>query len=305
MSKKLGLESKYKQFIKPTKLGEYKAIMGKGTSFTPTKGTFKERRYTLSGSPAKFFAKAALSAAKRTPIGKVVSAIGKAVTSKPGMFGAGVGIGANAKPEVFKNNKKMGGGMMRYKTGSKDVVKGKKFVADIDDKVIAALNTAKGALSYLKDDASLGIKGLKKAKMNAKAKRLTKTEGSFSKGNAVKLSARQKVIAAKAPPPNKIDGKDFAVLKAEKAKGRGQGLQDEKMKPGKIMKADKGVFAEKNPKTLLRDLPLKKEPLRKTKYNIKDVYKLANKNKTGDRTTSKDVREAARILKVKLPPKAR
>jgi len=142
MSKKLGLESKYKQFIKPTKLGEYKAIMGKGTSFTPTKGTFKERRYTLSGSPAKFFAKAALSAAKRTPIGKVVSAIGKAVTSKPGMFGAGIGIGANVKD----NNKKMGGGMMRYKTGSKDVVKGKKFVADIDDKVIAALNTAKGAL---------------------------------------------------------------------------------------------------------------------------------------------------------------
>jgi len=65
----------------------------------------------------------------------------------------------------------------------------------------------------------------------------------YKTGNAVKLSARQKVIAAKAPPPNKIDGKDFAVLKAEKAKGRGMGLQDEKMKPGKIMKANKGVFA--------------------------------------------------------------
>ena len=90
----------------------------------------------------------------------------------------------------------------------------------------------------------------------------------YKTGNAVKLSARQKVIAAKAPPPNKIDGKDFAVLKAEKAKGRGQGLQDEKMKPGKIMKADKGVFAEKQkanrrPRTLLdRDLPLKMERLR-------------------------------------------
>ena len=140
----------------------------------------------------------------------------------------------SVKPNVTG---KMGGGMMRYKTGSKDVVKGKKFVADIDDKVIAALNTAKGALSYLKDDASLGIKGLKKIKMNAKAKRLTKTEGSFSKGNAVKLSPKQKVIAAKAPPMNRIDGKDFAVLKAEKAKGRRQGLQDEKMKPGKSYKA--------------------------------------------------------------------
>ena len=39
---------------------------------------------------------------------------------------------------------------------------------------------------------------------------------------------------------NKIDAQDFKILRAEKAKGRGQGLQDEKMKPGKIMKADKG-----------------------------------------------------------------
>ena len=202
MSKKLGLENKYKQFIKPTKLGEYKAVMGKTKNITlePTSKSFAERRMQLSGIKGSNLIKhAASSVLKRSPIGKVVSAIGKAVTSKPGMFGAGVGIGANVKD----NNKKMGGGMMRYKTG-----------------------------------------------------------------NAVKLSARQKVIAAKAPPPNKIDGKDFAVLKAEKAKGRGQGLQDEKMKPGKIMKADKGVFAEKQkanrrPRTLLdRDLPLKMERLR-------------------------------------------
>ena len=56
----------------------------------------------------------------------------------------------------------------------------------------------------------------------------------------MKLSPKQKKIAAKAPPRNKIDGKDFAVLKAEKAKGRGMGLQDEKMKPGKIMRAQIG-----------------------------------------------------------------
>jgi hypothetical protein len=54
------------------------------------------------------------------------------------------------------------------------------------------------------------------------------------------MSPKQKKIAAKAPPPNKIDAKDFAVLKAEKAKGRGMGLQDEKIKPGKVMKAKKG-----------------------------------------------------------------
>ena len=32
------------------------------------------------------------------------------------------------------------------------------------------------------------------------------------------LSPKQKKIAAKAGNPNKIEGKDFAVLKAEKAK---------------------------------------------------------------------------------------
>ena len=38
----------------------------------------------------------------------------------------------------------------------------------------------------------------------------------------------------------KISGKDFAVLKAEKAKGRGMGLQDEKLPPGKMLKAESG-----------------------------------------------------------------
>jgi hypothetical protein len=38
----------------------------------------------------------------------------------------------------------------------------------------------------------------------------------------------------------KISGKDFAVLKAEKAKGRGMGLQDEKLPPGKMLKASSG-----------------------------------------------------------------
>ena len=42
---------------------------------------------------------------------------------------------------------------------------------------------------------------------------------------------------------NKIDAQDFKILKAEKAKGRGQGLQDEKMKPGKPMKAALGAIA--------------------------------------------------------------
>jgi len=60
------------------------------------------------------------------------------------------------------------------------------------------------------------------------------------------MSPKQKKIAAKAPPPDKIDAKDFAVLKKEKAKGRGMGLQDEKIKPGKVMKAKRGHFSESN-----------------------------------------------------------
>ena len=116
MSKKLGLENKYKQFIKPTKLGEYKAVMGKTKNITlePTSKSFAERRMRLSGiKGSNLIKQAASSVLKKSPIGKVVSAIGKAVTSKPGMFGAGIGIGSNIK----KDNKKMGGGMMRYKTG--------------------------------------------------------------------------------------------------------------------------------------------------------------------------------------------
>jgi len=56
---------------------------------------------------------------------------------------------------------------------------------------------------------------------------------------------------------NRIDAQDFKILKAEKAKGRGMGLQDESIKPGKVMKASKGgeskyeklkrAFPEKSP----------------------------------------------------------
>ena len=42
---------------------------------------------------------------------------------------------------------------------------------------------------------------------------------------------------------NKIDAQDFKILRAEKAGGRGMGLQDEKMKPGKVKKAVVGMLA--------------------------------------------------------------
>ena len=74
-------------------------------------------------------------------------------------------------------------------------------------------------------------------------------DNAMKKGGMNKmLSGGQAKIAAKAPPTNKIDEKDFAVLRAEKAKGRGQGLQDEKMKPGKPMKANLGLLAMKKAK---------------------------------------------------------
>ena len=220
MSKKLGLENKYKQFINPTQLGKYKAVMGKiktesGKLKDLKSSNFAKRAMTLRASPAGAVASSVL---KRSPVGRVVTAIGKAFMSKPGMFGAGVGAGANVKKDnkqlkELGIKKKMGGGMMRYNKGSK---------------------------------------------------------------GTVKLSARQKVIAAKAPPPNKIDGKDFAVLKAEKAKGRGQGLQDEKMKPGKIMKADKGVFAEMKKERLRNMTPEKLNKMLK-EYQEKNPNKVKAK----------------------------
>ena len=62
------------------------------------------------------------------------------------------------------------------------------------------------------------------------------------------MSPKQKKIAAKAPPPNKIDEKDFAVLRKEKAKGRGMGLQDENVQPGKVQKAALGLMFMKKAK---------------------------------------------------------
>jgi hypothetical protein len=62
------------------------------------------------------------------------------------------------------------------------------------------------------------------------------------------LTGGQAKIAAKAPPPNVINEKDFKVLRAEKAKGRGMGLQDEKVKPGKVQKANLGLMFMKKAK---------------------------------------------------------
>ena len=92
------------------------------------------------------------------------------------------------------------------------------------------------------------------------------------------MSPKQKKIAAKAPPPDKIDAKDFAVLKAEKAKGRGMGLQDEKVQPGKVIKARDSKFIERR-KKLSGMSEFQKRRLKLESKKIGGVMK-ANKGKS-------------------------
>ena len=86
------------------------------------------------------------------------------------------------------------------------------------------------------------------------------------------LSEGQKKIASKAPPYNEIGGNDFAVLRKEKAKGRGMGLQDESVKPGKVMKAKYGAEIKPKGPGVLRPKPtgqggkpLKPKPIKPNK----------------------------------------
>ena len=110
-------------------------------------------------------------------------------------------------------------------------------------------NTYQVSTEYLNEDfEKMGPEKFKQLMKDKKPK--TMKEGG--------LSAGQKKIAAKAPPPDKIDAKDFAVLKAEKAKGRGMGLQDEKLKPGKVQKAFLGKMIKGAGKSIGRLFGAKK-----------------------------------------------
>ena len=79
------------------------------------------------------------------------------------------------------------------------------------------------------------------------------------------MSPKQKKLASKAPPPNKLDEKDFKVLREEKAKGRGMGLQDESVQPGKVMKAKMGVATDY--KKYLKGLKKATDSVKKDKEN--------------------------------------
>jgi hypothetical protein len=110
-------------------------------------------------------------------------------------------------------------------------------------------NTYQVSTEYLKEDfEKMGPEKFKQLMKDKKPK-------TMKKGG---LSAGQKKIAAKAPPPDKIDAKDFAVLKAEKAKGRGMGLQDESVQPGKVQKAFLGKMIKGAGKSIGRLFGAKK-----------------------------------------------
>ena len=119
------------------------------------------------------------------------------------------------------------------------------------------------------------------------------------------LTGGQAKIAAKAPPTNKIDGKDFAVLRAEKAKGRGQGLQDEKMKPGKVMKADKGGMGKaEGYKKYLKGLKKAEGEQFRSKFKAKELAKAGGKAAMRAAKASKIGKIAAGVAAVGLGAKA-
>ena len=80
-----------------------------------------------------------------------------------------------------------------------------------------------------------------------------KSQDKFNKGG---LTGNQKKLDKN--NNNRIDAQDFKILKAEKAKGRGMGLQDEKVQPGKVMKAKRGALLEKFAKKKGLPVPLGK-----------------------------------------------
>ena len=123
---------------------------------------------------------------------------------------------------------------------------------------------------------------------------------------------------------NKIDAQDFKILKAEKAKGRGMGLQDEKVQPGKVMKAKMGVATDY--KKYLKGLKKATDSVKKDKENkfikrrmklmgmpklskgggydsgnpgkLRDIVtKYSSRLKSQDRLTERDIDKAKEIIK--------
>ena len=116
------------------------------------------------------------------------------------------------------------------------------------------------------------------------AKQKAMSQDKFNKGG---LTGNQKKLDKN--NNNRIDAQDFKILKAEKAKGRGQGLQDEKMKPGKIMKARVG-----------KSIRVKDDDSFSKKYELQEKGVIDKKTGTGRERVAKAVK-ATRVGKILLP----
>tara|TARA_B100000214_G_scaffold578_1_gene434 strand:- start:20801 stop:22027 length:1227 start_codon:yes stop_codon:yes gene_type:complete len=126
---------------------------------------------------------------------------------------------------------------------------------------------AEGGSPRLKTEDDRTSRSLNKVYGNVRGK---KDEFAFLSGGQAKLDKNKN---------NKIDAQDFKILRAEKAKGRGQGLQDEKMKPGKVMKAKEGKLGEaKDYKNYLKGL--KEATKSKSAQRAGEIAKKAAKSTT-------------------------
>jgi len=113
------------------------------------------------------------------------------------------------------------------------------------------------------------------------------------------MTPGQAKIAAKAPPPNKIDEKDFKVLREEKAKGRGMGLQDESVQPGKVMKAKKGKMASDRDRRQ-KELIKKQNPISEYDRKGKLKYTAAKMGKSIKADPTKTITDKGQFVKRRM-----
>jgi len=152
------------------------------------------------------------------------------------------------------------------------------------------------AMSKIKAERRDAMKTpMKKLSDKEKAERLmaNKMKSGGLKGGQKKLDKNNN---------NRIDAQDFKILKAEKAKGRGMGLQDESIKPGKVQKAFVGKMIKGAGKSIGRLFGKKKSATAtpgamvsqkaSLPINLVEKYKKAKGLKVGGESKSDKVKRA-------------
>jgi hypothetical protein len=152
------------------------------------------------------------------------------------------------------------------------------------------------AMSKIKAERRDAMKTpMKKLSDKEKAERLmaNKMKSGGLKGGQKKLDKNNN---------NRIDAQDFKILKAEKAKGRGMGLQDESIKPGKVQKAFLGKMIKGAGKSIGRLFGKKKSATAtpgamvsqkaSLPINLVEEYKKAKGLKVGGESKSDKVKRA-------------